>query len=115
MEKHVEVSLLLQIYGKLLTDKQYKVLKYYYNDDLSLSEIGENLNISRQAVRDLIKKGETKLFDFEKALKIMKKTQKNEETLQLVFAQISQIKKESSDKKVEKILNEVQKELSLIA
>ena len=58
MEKHVEVSMLWQIYGKLLTEKQYNVLNEYYNEDLSLAEIAENYNISRQAVRDIIMKGE---------------------------------------------------------
>ena len=78
MDKHIEISILWQIYGKLLTEKQYKVLNDYYNEDLSLSEIAQNNNISRQAVRDIIKKGETKLFDYEKILGIMKRTQRNE-------------------------------------
>ena len=74
MEKHIVVSMLWQIYGKLLTKKQYDVLNDYYNEDLSLAEIAENNNISRQGVRDIIKKGEAKLFDYEKKLQIMKKT-----------------------------------------
>lgn len=114
MERHIEVSILWQIYGKLLTEKQYKVLNDYYNEDLSLSEIAQNNDISRQAVRDLIKKGEAKLFEYEKVLGIMKNTQKNEQTLQTVLAQLSKISEVSSDKKVQKILSEVQKELSLI-
>ena len=64
MEKHVEASILLQIYGKLLTEKQQKVLSYYYNDDLSLTEIAENEGITRQAARDIIKKGENKLLEY---------------------------------------------------
>ena len=115
MEKHVEVSMLLQIYGKLLTEKQYNVLNDYYNEDLSLAEIAENNNISRQGVRDIIKKGEANLFEYEKVLQIMKRAQKNEKTLQLVFSQLSEIKATASDRKVEKILNEIQKELTLIA
>ena len=115
MDKHIEVSILWEIYGKLLTKKQYKVLDDYYNNDLSLSEIAEINNISRQGVRDVIKKGETKLFEYERLLGIMKKTQQNEKTLQLVFSQLSEIAETSSDKKVEKILMEVQKELSCIA
>ncbi len=115
MDKHIEVSILWEIYGKLLTKKQYDVLNDYYNNDLSLSEIAENNNISRQGVRDIIKKGENKLFDYEEKLKIMEKNTKNERTIQLVLAQLSKIQENSSDKKVEKILNEVQKEISVMA
>ena len=56
MEKNVKVSILLDIYGKMLTEKQYKLLDDYYNNDLSLSEIAENERITRQAVRDNLKK-----------------------------------------------------------
>lgn len=115
MEKYVEVSMLWQIYGKLLTEKQSKILNYYYNDDLSLSEIADLTNVSRQAVNDIIKKGEAKLFEYESILNIMKKSQENERTIQLILSQLSKIENTSSDKKVEKILNEIQKELSLIA
>ena len=112
---HIEVSILWQIYGKLLTEKQYDVLNDYYNNDLSLSEIAENSNISRQAVRDLIKKGETKLFEYEKLLGIMEKTQQNEKTLQDALEKLSKITDYTSDKKIAKILSEVQKELSYIS
>ena len=65
MEKNVQISILLDIYGKLLTEKQYKLLDDYYNNDLSLSEIAENEAITRQAVRDNLKKGEKNLFEYE--------------------------------------------------
>ena len=115
MDKHIEVSMLWQIYGKLLTEKQYNVLNDYYNNDLSLSEIAENYNISRQGVRDIIMKGERKLFEYEEKLAIMKKSKMQEEQIQIILSQLSEIKDSSSDKKIEKILNEVQKELSVLA
>lgn len=74
MDKKVEISMLWQIYGKLLTEKQNEYIDYYYNQDLSLSEIAENDGITRQAVRDIIKKGERKLFEYEEKLLFMKKT-----------------------------------------
>ena len=73
MEQKVIISILLDIYGSMLTDKQFKLLDDYYNNDLSLSEIGENDNITRQAVRDNLKKGENKLFEYEEKLGFMKK------------------------------------------
>ena len=114
MEKKVEVSILCQIYGKLLTEKQYSAINDYYNNDLSLAEIAEIHNISRQGVRDLIMKGENKLFEFEEKLGIMKKIQKQEKQIQTILSQLSEIQDNSSDKKIEKILNEVQKELSVL-
>ena len=74
MEKKVEVSMLCDLYGKLLTEKQFEFINDYYNNDLGLSEIAENNNITRQAVRDIIKKGERKLFEYEEKLLFMKKT-----------------------------------------
>ena len=73
INKNVQISMLLEIYGKLLTEKQLQILGDYYNLDLSLSEIAENNNITRQAVRDIIKKGETKLFEFEEKLQFMRR------------------------------------------
>ena len=74
MEKNVKVSMLCEVYGNLLTKKQLSILQDYYDKDLSLSEIAQNQEITRQAVRDIIKKGENKLFELEEKLGIMKKT-----------------------------------------
>lgn len=114
MEKNVRVSMLCQIYGKLLTEKQFEILNDYYNNDLSLSEIAENNEITRQAVRDIIKKGESKLFELEEKLSIMEKMMKQEKLLQEVLNELSKIQDVSSDKKVEKILNHVRKELNCL-
>ena len=114
MEKKVEVSLLCQIYGKLLTEKQFNYINDYYNNDLSLTEIAENNNITRQAVLDNIKKGENKLFEFEEKLSFMEKTIKQEKLLQEVLTELSKIEDTSSDKKIEKILNHVRKELTCL-
>lgn len=114
MEKKVEISMLCDIYGKLLTQKQYEFINDYYNNDLSLTEIAENNNITRQAVRDLIKKGERKLFDYEEKLEFMKKTITQEQKIQEVLSELSKIKKNSTDKQIENILNSIRKELSYI-
>ena len=115
MEKKVQISMLLQIYGKMLTEKQYELANDYYNNDLSLSEIAENNNITRQAVRDIIKKGENKLFELEEKLTFMKKTLNQERKLQEILEELSKIETTSSDKKIEKILNHVREELSCLA
>ena len=76
MENSVKFSLLLELYGKLLTEKQYELLDNYYNQDIGLSEIAENLGITRQAVRDNLKKGENNLIDFEEKLHLLQKRDK---------------------------------------
>ena len=106
--------MLCEIYGKLLTEKQLEILNDYYNNDLSLTEIAENNNITRQAVLDNIKKGENKLFEFEEKLSFMEKTIKQEKLLQEVLTELSKIEDASSDKKIEKILNHVRKELTCL-
>ena len=65
MAKDFEMGYLLDFYGEVLTPKQREMLNQYYNDDLSLSEIGENFGITRQGARDAIKHGETTLKELE--------------------------------------------------
>ena len=114
MEKKVEISMLCQLYGKLLTEKQFEFLNDYYNNDYSLSEIAENNNITRQAVRDIIKKGEKKLFEYEEKLLFMKKTLTQEQKIQSVLEELTKIQKNSSDEKIEHILDSIKKELNCL-
>ena len=79
MIEHKEhVNLLLDYYGPLLTEKQQEILRYYFADDLSLAEIAENLNISRSAVHDLIKRSEASLQRFEDELQMIANAKKTE-------------------------------------
>lgn len=114
MEKKVEVSMLCDLYGKLLTEKQYEFINDYYNNDLGLSEIAENSNITRQAVRDIIKKGERKLFEYEEKLLFMKKTLTQEQKIQEVLSELTKIGTETTDKQIVSILNSIKKELSYL-
>ena len=114
MDKNIEISMLWQIYGKLLTEKQYKIIDYYYNKDFSLSEISENEGITRQDVREIIKKGEKKLFEYEEKLLFMKKTINQEKLVENILSQLNKIQKDSSDKKVNNILEEIRKELNCL-
>lgn len=114
MDKKVEVSMLCDIYGKLLTEKQFEFINDYYNNDLSLSEIAENNNITRQAVRDIIKKGERKLFEYEEKLLFMKKTITQEQKIQAILSELTKIQTNSSDRKVANILDSIKKELNCL-
>ena len=114
MEKNVEISMLWQIYGELLTEKQKQFIDYYYNNDLSLSESAENENITRQAVRDIIKKGERKLFEYEEKLLFMRKTINQEKQIQHILLNLNKIEKDTSDKQISNILEQVKKELNCL-
>lgn len=71
LDKREHFIMLKDFYGSLLTDKQQYVLELYYEHDLSLSEIAEEMGISRQAVHDLIKRAEGLLNDYEGKLKLV--------------------------------------------
>ena len=114
MEKKVEISFLCQLYGKLLTKKQYEFIDDYYNSDLSLSEIAENNNITRQAVRDIIKKGEKKLFEYEEKLQFMKRMLNQEKKIEKVLLELTKIQKEYSDKQIANVLENIKKELNYL-
>ena len=73
MEKNVEISLLFGFYKNLLTVRQADTVDLYYNEDLSLAEIGEELGISRQGVRDNLKRAEQLLYDAEEKLGLAKR------------------------------------------
>lgn len=68
MAKNLEVTLLLDYYGELLTQKQRTITGYYYFDDLSLAEIAQNEGVTRQAVRDIIRRTEQQLSELESRL-----------------------------------------------
>ena len=73
MAKDLNVSVLLDFYRDMLTEKQREVIELYYNEDLSLAEISQLSNITRQGVRDSIKRGEAILFDMEERLGLSKR------------------------------------------
>lgn len=73
MDKNIEISLLFDFYGQLLSQKQHRAVSLYYNDDLSLSEVAEDMGITRQGVRDLVKRSEAELYEYEQKLGLYKR------------------------------------------
>lgn len=114
MEEKIKISMLLEIYGKLLTDKQYTLLDDYYNKDLSLTEIAENEGITRQAVRDFLKKGEKKLFEYEEKLGVMKKNTIQEEKIADILSEIAKIEKSFTDEEIANVLEDVKNKLNCL-
>ncbi|MDD7305508.1 MAG: sigma factor-like helix-turn-helix DNA-binding protein [Peptoniphilaceae bacterium] len=94
MEKLVEIGQLFDVYKALLNDKQRDVINCYYNEDLSLNEIAQNNNKSKQAISDMIQRSVDKLFEFEKELSLLSKREK----LRADLSEIRELVESSNDK-----------------
>ena len=88
MDDRVEISLFMDLYGSLLTEKQYNVMDLYYNEDLSLAEIAELNQTSRQAIHDLIKRCYKQFLTYENKLMLLKKTLENEKKIVALLDEI---------------------------
>ena len=91
MDKIAEISLLYDFYGKLLTEKQRQVMALYHEGNLSLSEIGEEFRITKQAVHDTLKKAEQSLMEYEKNLGLVDKFIRSNQAFQQIDREIDQI------------------------
>ena len=114
-QKNVYYSILLDIYGNLLTEKQYHCINRYYNLDLSLAEIAEDDNISRQAVRDNIKKAEEKLDFFEKEIQkysVFLKKEKILNSLEDSLIKLSKLNISENVGKTNKLIENIQKNVN---
>lgn len=76
IENEIQFCILLDFYGDMLTEKQRDVIDLYYNEDLSLSEIAEHENITRQGVRDSIKRGEQTMLELEEKFHLVERSKK---------------------------------------
>lgn len=75
MDKTLRDSLLMDFYGELLPKRQKDVIKLYFEEDFSLSEIAEEFGITRQGVHDALKKGQQSLAEYEKCLGLIQRFQ----------------------------------------
>ena len=97
MTKNLYISALLDVYGDFLNEKAKMLTEYYYNDDLSLSEIAENEGITRQGAHDQIKRAESKLLEWEEKCRYAEKF--------LQLKELSQNLKNFDD--IKKIINDL--------
>lgn len=106
MEKIVKVAQLFDIYGALLNEKQRDVINCYYNEDLSLQEIADNTDRSKQAISDMIKRSEDKLFEFEDELSLLEK----KDELKDALTSIRELMENSKNKEaIEKITETIER------
>ena len=108
MEEKIKISILCGIYGNLLTEKQHQILDDYYNNDLSLSEIAENNQITRQAVKDMINKGKTKLLEYEERLLFMNKMLEREKIIRQIINVLKHIENNNlTQSKINKMIEQL--------
>ncbi|ATG97524.1 YlxM family DNA-binding protein [Mesoplasma lactucae] len=100
IDKKLEVSMLLQTYGGLLTDKQREYLNLYINEDLSLNEISDDYNVSRAAIYDAIHKATDILEKYETSFHVLAK----QEQLQNIVEKY----KASNNEEVKQIIKEIE-------
>ena len=81
IKKTIKIGMLNDYYGSLLTKKEQGIVEDYFNNNISLGEIGENLKITRQAVKDTLNRATDKLLLWEKQLKLLKKQQMQKDIL----------------------------------
>ena len=96
-EKNMKVAYLLDFYADALDEHVGSVMKSYYEDDLSLSEIASCVGISRQGIRHLIKKGEEQLFFFEERFGLAKKYDELSSAVELLSGVYERLKRSSPD------------------
>ena len=107
MEKNVEVSLLFDFYGELLKPSCRQAVELYYNEDLSLAEIATQTGITRQGVRDSIKRSETQLFEFENKLGLLKKFIELERGLEEISSLSQNINSISKDEQIQTLASQI--------
>ncbi len=115
MAKNLEISLLLDFYGEMLTEKQRDVVELYYNEDLSLSEIAAHSGITRQGVRDSIKRAEGVLLDLEERLGLARKFRQIQDGLDQIIRDAKQISEYNSRYGISKEISERSAEIIQIA
>ena len=100
LDEFLEVSTLLDYYKNLLSDKQREYLINHFEEDLSLSEIAKNNNVSRQAVYDNIKRGIKLLKDYEERLGFHEREKQ-------IYQELLELKKEFKIEKLDTIIEKL--------
>ncbi len=101
------VSLLFDFYGKLLTKRQREVMELYYEENLTLAEIADEFEISRQGVHDALKNAEKALKGYEEKLGLVEKLQQSRQAIEEIDAEIDQLTAECQDSKIAEKLKKI--------
>jgi len=109
VEKLVEVGILFDFYGKLLSKKRFLAVELYYIHDLSLAEVGDELGITRQGVFDILKRAEEKLYIYEKSLGLVEKFYSSHDDIRKIINITEEIMKIAKKNNIEEIYDKTLK------
>jgi len=115
MDKVYETSLLLDFYGQLLTDRQFEILDLHYNNDFTLTEIGEQLSISRQGVFDNEKRGRALLNEYENKLGLLSKFSQQKQKAEQVQKYLEKLEIAELNQHNKTVIEQVVQEISELA
>ena len=107
MEKNLEISLLFDFYGQMLTPTQQEAVNLYYNDDLSLLEVAQILSMSRQGVRDALNRSKKSLYTFEENLKLYERFSKTQQGLVTIIEKAQRLESLSLDDEIIKLSSDI--------
>ena len=112
-EKDLEVGLLLDFYGELLSPEKREAVRLYYDEDLSLAEIAGDTDITRQGVRDRIEKAKSQLYTYEEKLGLAAKFREIDMKLSVITARLESLK-DDVDERTSRELSAVIEEVRTI-
>lgn len=107
MEDRVRISILMDYYKELLTEKQKDIMELYFNEDLSLAEISEITNTSRQAIYDIIKRCNKLLDDYEAKLKLFEKSIASKKNKEIIIEKLNLLQNNITNNECLDLLKEI--------
>lgn len=107
LEKRSQIVFLKDFYGPLLTEKQQEAMSLHYENDWSLAEIAEHMQITRQAVHDILKRAEIALQEYENRLGLAGRFLKTRRCLQEACNLLENPTGEDNTRKALRILQEI--------
>ena len=104
LERKVDLAFLAAFYGGLLTENQRRILSLHCEEDLSLSEIAEEMGVSRQAVHESLTRASMKLTEMESALGVAARFRRMEDGLDLALASLRRGEYSQAERVLEDLL-----------
>jgi len=101
------IPLLMDLYGQVLSERKRELLDYYYNEDYSLAEIAEITGISRQGIRESVKKSEAELRTLDASLQLVERTQDLERKIAGIREKMRLVLEETLEESVREKLEQI--------